>query len=222
METFYRHLVAALLTLATMPVAMAATAFNNFGDELSYDGTLGVLASGTGGTFGHRSAALQFTATQSGKLTELMLPLSAKDNGRPNDGLRLTLLEDVEDQLGATLETVVLNDICYVDFECEQGQVYTAAASGTTDITEGMTYWLLASSDLEDAEFTWYLTTESDPALVGIFNGLTGIFLFDTPPALLVTVTPDGGNGGGEVPEPATVLLAPLMAWAIRRATRAR
>lgn len=220
MEICFRNLIAALLMFAAMP-AVSATAFDNFGDELGYDGSAGVLASGTGGTFGHRSSALQFTATQSGKLAGLTLPLSAKNDGRPNDGLRLTLLEDVEDQLGATLETVVLNDICYVDFECEQGQVYTAAASGNTDITAGMTYWLLASSDLEDAEFTWYLTTESDPALVGIFNGLTGIFLFDTPPALLVTVTPDGGNGG-EVPEPATVLLAPLMAWAIRRATRTR
>ncbi len=222
METILRHIVMSLLLIAAAPAVMAATAFDNFGDDFGYDGTAGVLASGTGGTFGHRSAALQFTASQSGKLTQLMLPLSAKNNGRPNDGLRLTLFEDVDDQLGATLETLVLDDICYVDFECEQGQLYTATAAGTTDITAGMTYWLLASSDLEDAEFTWYLTTETDPALVGIFNGLTGVFLFDTPPALRVDVIPDGGNGGGELPEPTTVLLAPLMAWAIRRAARGR
>ena len=222
METILRHIVMSLLLIAAAPAVMAATAFENFGDDFGYDGSVGVLASGTGGTFGHRSAALQFTASQSGKLTQLMLPLSAKNNGRPNDGLRLTLFEDVDDQLGATLETLVLDDICYVDFECEQGQLYTATAAGTTDITAGMTYWLLASSDLEDAEFTWYLTTQTDPALVGIFNGLTGVFLFDTPPALRVDVIPDGGSGGGELPEPATVLLAPLMAWAIRRAARGR
>jgi len=216
MRTICRVTTAASLMLAAASPAIAVPTFDNFGEAFSYDGTTGVLISGTAGTFGHRSAALQFTATQSGKFSQVTLPLSAKDNGRPNDGLRLTLLDDDQDQPGTALESLLLDDICYVDFECELGQLYSAAAAGTTDIVAGSTYWLLASSDLEAAEFTWYLTSEVNPALVAIFNGLTGVFVFDTPPALLVSVTP--GNGGGELPEPGSLLLAPLVAWGIRRA----
>jgi len=220
MGTVCRLIIAASLVLLAASPAIAVPTFDNFGAAFSYDGTSGVLVSGTAGTFGHRSAALQFTATQSGKFSMVTLPLSAKDNGRPNDGLRLTLLEDDQDQLGTALESLVLDDICYVDFECEMGQLYSAAAAGTTDIVAGTTYWLLASSDLEAAEFTWYLTSQTNPALVAIFNGLTGVFLFDTPPALLVSVTPP--NGGGDIPEPGHLLLAPLVAWGIRRATLRR
>lgn len=221
MRTICQQLVVAMLMLSATTGARAVATSDNFGDAFGYDGSTGVLVSGAGGTFGHQSAALQFTATQSGKFTQVILPLSAKDNGRPNDGLRLTLREDDQDQPGAELESLLLDDICYVDFECEQGQLFSGMATGTTDITAGTTYWLFAASDLEDAEFTWYLTNESNPALVGIFNGLSGTFLFDTPPALLVAVTP-GNNGGGEVPEPAALLLAPLLAWGMRRAMRSR
>lgn len=220
MRLVVRGVFAALLSFVFASAAMAVPAFDNFGENFSYEGSTGVLVSGAAGTFGHRSAALQFTATQSGKLAQLTLPLSAKDGGRPNDGLRLTLLDDDGNQPGAALESVVLNNICYVNNECEQGQLYTAMAGGTTEIDAGSTYWLLASSDLEAAEFTWYLTTETDPALVAIFNGLTGIFVFATPPALFIGVT--SANGGGEVPEPVSLLFAPIVAWSIRRAIVSR
>src|SRR5581483_6427303 len=122
-------------------------------------------------------------------------------------GLRFTLTEDNGDTPGSALESVVLNDVCYVDFDCPEGQLYMLSASSSRLLSAAVSYWLLASSDLPDGTFIWYLTSEIAPALVYLQDGFTGVFEFSSPPALRVDVTPVVT----EVFEPATpVLLATL------------
>lgn len=200
-----------LLLVAGMSLAHAVTAFDNFGPEFGRDQTAGVLVSGTEGEFGERVAGLQFTAATSGTFYRLWIAVSAKNNGRPNDGLRLTLTTNDADLPGEALESLVLNDVCYVDFECANGQLYSLSASGATELIQGTTYWILGTSDLASADFTWYLTSEVAPGLVYLENGFVGTLPFNSPPALRIDVAQEPG-GGGEVPEPASLLLLALLA----------
>lgn len=200
-----------LLLVIGTSFSHAVTTFNNFGPEFGRDQTAGVLVSGSEGEFGERVAGLQFTAGASGTFYRLWIAVSAKNNGRPNDGLRLTLTTDDANLPGEALESLVLNDVCYVDFECPSGQLYSLTASGTTELIQGTTYWLLGTSDLASADFTWYLTSEIAPALVYLENGFIGTLPFNSPPALRIDVAEEPG-GGGEIPEPTSLLLLTLLA----------
>jgi len=188
--------------------AHAIVAFDNFGPGSSTSSD-SVIASGVDGEFGERLSGLQFTATATGLVSQLSLVVSAKDNGRPNDGLRLTLFTDNGDLPGTALESLVVNDVCYVDFDCPTGELISAQAAGSTLIEEGSTYWLVASADLPTADFAWYLTTESLPGLVFIDNGFTGTLEFEFPPALRVKVVEEPGP---VVPEPGALSLLAVAA----------
>ncbi len=201
-----------LATLTALP-AHALVAYDNFGPMFDYDPTSGVIVSGEQGLFGTRVAGLQFIAGASGTLNSISIAASAKDSGRPNDGFRLTITADDSDLPGEALGSVVLNDICYVDFECPQGMVQTAMVASDIELMEGTTYWVVGTSDLALADFTWYLTSVADPSLVYIENGFTGVFPFEFPPTLKITVVDENG-GGGEVPEPPLQLLLLLGAIA--------
>jgi len=206
-----------LFLVLGLPLAHADTAFSNFGPEFARDQTTGVIVSGDEGEFGERIAGLQFTAGVTGTFDRLWIAASAKDNGRPNDGLRLTLTSDNSDLPGDALESLVLNDVCYVDFECPNGQLYSLYAANTTELVQGTTYWLVATSDLAAADFTWYLTSEQNPGLVYLENGFVGTFPFNFPPALRIDVIAD--TGGGELPEPALPLLLAMLV-VVGRVTR--
>lgn len=202
---------AVLLAVSWVSSALAVSAFDNFGDGDVFDPTGGLVVSGPGGLFGQFSSGLQFTSSVTGFVSQLVLPLSAKDNGRPNDGFRVTLHADDGNWPGAALESLVLNDICYVDFDCEQGQLHSIDASGTTELTAGTPYWLIASADEENADFLWYFTDAVDPASVYIASdGFEVVLPFVSPPALRVSVIPDSG-GNGEIPEPPALLVLSLL-----------
>ena len=199
-----------LLAVCWVSPALALPAFDNFGEGGAYDSSGGLIVSGPGGLFGQFSGGIQFTPSVTGFLSQLVLPLSAKDNGRPNDGFRVTLRSDDADTPGTVLESLVLNDVCYVDFDCEQGRLHTIDAAGTTELTAGTPYWLIATSDEEDADFLWYFTEAVDPTLVYIANGFEVVLPFVSPPALRVSVIPDSG-GNGEIPEPSALLVFSLL-----------
>lgn len=220
MRSAFKFICLLAAAVLGVPSAFAITAFDNFGPDLA-TGPGFVIASGEQGEFGERTSGLQFTAGATGLLYQFALVLSAKNGGRPNDGLRLTLYTDAGDLPGTALESIILNDICYVDFDCPTGELVSAQATGTTLLEEGEVYWLLASSDFVAGDFAWYLTTENQPSLVYIDNGITGTFEFEFPPGLRVQVTPEMPPS---VPEPASLLLLGMAAAALsfRRISSAR
>jgi len=190
--------------------ARAVVSFDNLGPGLE-TGPGAILVAGSAGEFGTILGGIQFTAQQSGFFSSITVVVSSKDDGRPNDGLRFTLRENDADTPGAAIESVVLNDVCYVDgaaATCPEGAPRSVNASSTNLLSAGTAYWLIATSDLDTADFSWYLTSAIDPALVYIENGFTGTLLFDSPPGLRVAVTPELVP---TIPEPATLALLGLV-----------
>lgn len=214
-----RIVIAVLSVVLWHPGAHAATAFDNFGPGFDRSETISFPIAGDPDSIFLSTVGVRFVANESGDFSNLWVAAGAFDSGRPNDGLRFSLAADDAGSPGEVLESVVLNDVCFlIPSDCPFGNVYSIAASGTTPIEEGVAYWILASADLAESQFSWYATTGATGAAdVYLENGIDDVLPdVPTPPAIRVDVVTDVTP----IPEPeAPLLLGSMMlvAWLQKR-----
>lgn len=193
----------ALLAL-TASTAQAEIAFDSFGPNFTYDANLGFVVGVDG--FGVNSIGVRFTSEATGLFSTLWIAANAKD-GTPNDGLVYSLKEDENGTPDGPLESVVFDDICFTS-QCLNGQVYSASGAGTTLLTAGEQYWLVATVADPESGFFWFASPPGEgPGTVWVQNDLFPegtVFEFAQPPVFRIDVM---GESPGEAPEPPALLL---------------
>lgn len=207
--------VLALVGVATtMPWANAITTFSNFGPGFARSTDIGLLVGRDGDLFGNTASGVSFIAEATGRFDMLWIAANAAA-GTPNDGLTFTLTADEGGMPGAAIESLVLNDICDVN-ACPTGQLFSASASQTNLLTEGVPYWLVGTAGDPVSSFLWFATTpEQGPGTGWIKNLLSppeGIVVeLAQPGAFRIDVTPRVVT----VPEPATATLVAVTGIAL-------
>jgi len=209
-KTLLASFVAVVLWIAGSG-AHAATTFNNFGPNFTYDTNLGFVVGVDG--FGMNTVGALFTAEQTGFFSTLFVAANARVN-TPNDGLTYSLRADVGGRPNGLLESIVFNDVCF-DVQCPDGELLIGGASGTTLLTAGTQYWLVATATNPDSGFFWFASLPGNAGTIFIQNLLFpdgAVFPFDQLPVFRIDVVPVGA----QVPEPsqlALVLCALLLVY---------
>lgn len=178
------HIICLLLMLVASADAQTI-AFNNFGPGDSYDpvGAWGI-ANNAGGhtyTFGAR-----FVPTATGSVSDIWLP--AELSGGSNN-LEVALMSDSGGQPGSVMETwSFINELNGISSTILHG-----IGVGTTQITAGQTYWLVASAPVSGTFASW---NQTSPVVYGTYAfsttvGFGGPWLIETDevePAFRVAV----------------------------------
>ncbi len=197
------QLRALLALLLISPAAYAAVVADRFGPGFSYQEDLGFIVGING--FGVNSIGVRFTSEATGTFSTLRIAANANDGGA-NDGLTYSLRQDAGGAPDGLLESVVFDDVCF-ESQCPNGEVYSAIGSGTSLLTAGEHYWLVASVSDVNSGFFWFASLPGQgPGTVWVQNLLFPngeIFDFAQPPVFRIDVQTDQP---GQAPEPTALV----------------
>jgi len=205
-------LQAGLIMLLISPGVHAAIAFQNFGPGFTYEDDLGFIVGVNG--FGVNSIGVRFTSEATGAFSMLWVAVNARD-GTPNDGLTYSLRQDLGGAPDGVIESVVFDDVCF-ESQCPDGQVYSASGSGSSLLTAGERYWLVATVSDSSSGFFWFASPPGEGAgTIWVQNLLFpdgAVFDFAQPPVFRIDVLNDQP---GEASEPGALALFVAMALAL-------